>query len=90
MTREALQQLLDAYQRGDLDQNEVLEVLARLPFRELEHARIDTHRALRQGVPEVVLGEGKSRAQLRDILRAAQPSDGHLLVTRVAPELAAS
>ena len=83
VTREALQQLLESFQRGELSQDEVLEMLARLPFRELEDARVDTHRALRQGVPEVVLGLGKSTRQISAILRASQPADGHVLVTRV-------
>ena len=90
MTRESLEQLLDAFQRGDLSREEALETLARLPFRELQDARIDTHRALRQGVPEVVLGAGKSVTQLRDIVRASQPADGHLLVTRIDSEVAAA
>jgi NCAIR mutase (PurE)-related protein len=88
VTRDHLQQLLERFQRGELSIDDVQEELVRLPFRELPEARIDTLRALRQGVPEVVLGEGKTVEQIVAIARGHRPSDGPLLVTRVAPELA--
>ena len=90
MTRHQLERLLARFRTGELSEDEVLEELARLPFRELGDARIDTHRALRQGTPEVVLGSGKSVAQLATIARAHLASDGNLLVTRVPPEVAAA
>ncbi len=48
----------------------------------------DTHRALRQGIPEVVLGLGKSDEQIISIVRGSRPHDGNLLITRVEPEAA--
>jgi len=66
-----------------------MEELARLPFRDLGSARIDTHRALRQGVPEVVLGQGKTPAQIVEIVRGLAEEGADVLVTRVAPEAAA-
>jgi hypothetical protein len=84
--RDRLNALLARFARGELAQDELVETLARLPFQTLEDARIDTHRALRQGVPEVVLGTGKSAEQLSRIVGALRDAGGNVLVTRVPPE----
>ena len=88
MNQERLRRLLERYREGELPTSEVLEELARLPFREIPEARIDTHRALRQGLPEVVLGQGKTPEQIVRILRALREEGSNLLVTRVTPEVA--
>ncbi len=59
-----------------------------LPFEELGYAKVDHHRALRQGFPEVVLAEGKSLPQLLGISRAILGRGGQLLVTRLSPAMA--
>ena len=78
--------LLSSFARGELAQDDLVEALARLPFQTLEDARVDTHRALRNGVPEVVLGTGKTAEQLVRIVRVLRDAGGNVLVTRVAPE----
>ncbi len=65
-----------------------LEELAVLPFREAEDARLDTHRALRQGVPEVVLGLGKTVRQIVSIARTLRDAGTNVLVTRVEGDVA--
>ncbi len=63
-----------------------LDALIQLPFEDLGDAKVDRHRALRQGFPEVIFAPGKSEDQLRRISRVIH-RDGHpLLVTRLAPE----
>ena len=86
MDRDRLNALLARFARGELAQDELVETLARLPFQTLEDARIDTHRALRNGVPEVVLGLGKTADQLVRIVRTLRDAGGNVLVTRVTPE----
>ena len=88
MTRERLRQLLGRFERGELSRDDLIEALAKLPFVELPEARIDTHRELRQGTPEVVLGEGKSVEQIVAIVGATPEDCGNVLITRVAPEVA--
>ena len=88
MNRSRLYELLASLERGELTREELVEQLACLPFRELPEARVDTHRALRQGLPEVVLGQGKTPSQIARIVRVLQ-EDGNVLVTRVEPEVAA-
>ncbi len=83
MDRDRTRELLERVQRGDVDPEEALEALARLPFQDTEHARVDTHRALRHGVPEVVFGLGKTAAQISDVTAALQEAEQPVLVTRV-------
>ncbi len=76
MTRDRILELLQEVQRGDIDAEAALEQLARFPFVDTPHARVDTQRSLRQGLPEVV-----------SVLADAGES---VLVTRVSPNLAES
>ncbi len=89
MDRERLNHLLDSHARGELSRDELVEALAVAPFVELGDARVDTHRALRVGVPEVVLGTGKTVDQLRRIASTLAATGGNVLITRIAPEVAA-
>ena len=59
------------------------EELRALPFRDLGFARVDHHRALRTGVPEVIYGEGKTAAQIAAISTEIAASGSNVLVTRV-------
>ena len=89
MDRQRLSELLGRLERGEVSREDCLEELARLPFRDIGSARLDTHRELRQGIPEVVLGRGKTPGQIVEIVRALRDAGGNVLVTRVDPEAAA-
>jgi hypothetical protein len=89
MDRERLIALLDWHARGELSRDELVEALAVAPFVELGDARVDTHRALRVGFPEVVLGAGKTVDQLARIALVLAEAGGNVLITRIAPEVAA-
>ncbi len=88
MDRDRLHALLESFARGELLRDELVETLARLPFELLGDARVDTHRALRSGVPEVVLGIGKSAEQIARIVAVLREAGGDVLVTRVTLEQA--
>jgi NCAIR mutase (PurE)-related protein len=82
MRPERLKGLLERFQRGELSVRDVLDQLERAPFEDLGFARIDHHRALRQGYPEVVYCPGKTPDQVSAICaRLAAAGDG-LLATR--------
>ncbi|NIR43177.1 MAG: nickel pincer cofactor biosynthesis protein LarB [Gemmatimonadetes bacterium] len=82
MRPERLKSLLERLQRGELSVTAALAELERLPFEDLGFARVDHHRALRQGYPEVVYCPGKTPDQISKICaRLAAAGDG-LLVTR--------
>jgi hypothetical protein len=65
----------------------LLEELQRLPFDNIGVARLDTHRHLRRGLPEVVFGDGKTPAQLIRIIRRLRAGVGPVLVTRLDPHV---
>ena len=88
MDRHRLKQLLEGVQRGTLRVDEGLAQLETLPFVALEHTNVDTHRELRCGFPEVVLGESKLPSELVEIARSIVLHHGRLLVTRVDDERA--
>ena len=82
MRPERLQALLERLQQGKVSVSEALEQLERLPFEDLGFARVDHHRAVRQGYPEAVFCEGKTPDQVSEICsRLAAAGDG-LLATR--------
>ena len=88
MNRERVRALLHAVRQGAVDPEQALESLARLPFVDVPDARVDTHRALRHGLPEVVYAPGKTAEQIAAIAAALGASGQDLLVTRVDPEQA--
>ena len=90
MDRDRLRALFESVRRGELGPDDALERLAHLPFVDTPHARVDTHRALRQGLPEVVYGPGKTAAQIAEIVGAQRAAGLDVLVTRIEPEAAAS
>jgi NCAIR mutase (PurE)-related protein len=88
LDRDRLRALLAEVRNGEVDAEEALERLAHLPFVDTAHARVDTHRALRQGLPEVVYGPGKTPEQIADVVRVQREAELSVLVTRVDPETA--
>ncbi|MEE4254413.1 MAG: nickel pincer cofactor biosynthesis protein LarB [Desulfuromusa sp.] len=88
MNNKELARLLQSLADGQITVSDGVERLKQLPFEDLGIAQIDHHRELRQGVPEVVLAEGKSLEQLRTILTAMAKQDQNILVTRLNNEKA--
>lgn len=81
--RTELELLLDGVREGAVEPAEALERFATLPYRDLGFARVDTHREVRQGAPEAVLGEGKTPEQVVKIVAALLDAGaGSVLVTR--------
>ena len=81
--RERVRELLEAVGRGELSSGEALEQLSRLPFVDTASARVDTHRALRHGLPEVVFAPGKTAEQVVEIVRVLREAEQAVLATRV-------
>ena len=83
MTPDRLRALLESVQGGQTSIDDALGRLATLPFADVGgFARLDHHRALRQGFPEVVLGLGKTADQVIAIVRELAKGGGDVLVTR--------
>ncbi len=88
MNSKELTRLLQSLTDGQISVADTVERLKQLPFEDLGIAQIDHHRELRQGVPEVVLGESKSLEQLKTILGAMAKRGRNILVTRLDNEKA--
>jgi pyridinium-3,5-biscarboxylic acid mononucleotide synthase len=89
VTSEQLEALLAEVASGRLAPHEALERLRHLPFEDLPFARIDHHRALRQGFPEVVFCEGKTTDQVVAICERLEAATGSFLGTRATEAMAA-
>jgi NCAIR mutase (PurE)-related protein len=81
-----LEQLLKGVRTGRVPVQRALEQLRHLPFEDLGFAKVDHHRALRQGFPEVILGEGKAPAEIAAISRALRKRRANVLITRLSHE----
>jgi len=87
MDEAALTKLIAAIADGSLDPDDAVQQLRRLPFADTGDALVDHHRSLRQGMPEVIYGPGKTPEQCVSIVNelldySAEP----VLVTRTSPE----
>ena len=89
MDPDQLRQLLEEVRSGGVGVEEAVTRLRHLPFEDLGFAKIDHHRALRHGMPEVIFGKGKSAEQIIEIGRRLAERNRNLLATRV-PEATAS
>jgi len=85
----SLRELLEAVRRGETDVENAVDRLAVLPFIQTATSRIDTHRAIRQGIPEVIYGGSKSAEQIVEAAQALQQAKQDVLVTRVDEDKAA-
>lgn len=90
MNQEAVKDLLMGVSTGKVPVDEALDRLKSLPFLDLGFAVVDTHRSLRQGFPEVIMGEGKSSEDILSIIDGLRSGGNSILVTRVDDEKARS
>lgn len=82
MDEKTLRQLLEAVAAGQVPSDEALERLRSLPFEDLGHTKVDHHRALRTGFPEVVFSPGKTPEQVAEIVGCLRPHAPVVLATR--------
>ncbi len=88
MTSNHFKELLDSVKQGVVTVDDALEQLRHFPSQDLGCAQVDHHRELRQGMPEVIFGEGKSVEQIIRIVSAMSERGGNVLVTRLDAEKA--
>ncbi len=88
MNEQQLKELLDQVAAGSCDTENALDRLRHMPFEDLGFAKVDHHRALRHGMPEVVLGHGKTVDEVRQISAKLLERSPNLLVTRATEQMA--
>ena len=90
VTQDEVRDVLNALAEGALDAHQaearLLDLIRRAPFEDLGFARVDHHRAARQGYPEVIYGAGKTPPQIAAIAERIVSTGNPLLVTRTTPE----
>lgn len=82
MNSESLRKLFEQVRHGKLSPDDAVSRLRHLPFEDLGFAKVDHHRALRVGMPEVILGERKTPAQVAAIFQKLAKHGGNVLATR--------
>jgi len=82
MDYKELIRLLEDYKHSRISQEDAVEKLKLLPFEDLGFARVDHHREVRKGIPEVIFGTGKTPEQIVEIVRSMHRNNTNILVTR--------
>lgn len=87
MDRERIRQLLKGLSSGKVGVDEAWEMLRRMPYEDLGFVKVNTHRSLRRGFPEVIFCPGKSPEQIKEIARKMLAGDGMVLAMRATEEV---
>ncbi|MCX5839082.1 MAG: nickel pincer cofactor biosynthesis protein LarB [Deltaproteobacteria bacterium] len=88
MDTQRLKKLLDEVRSGEMPVEEAVERLRTLPYDDIGCAKLDLHRGIRKGFPEVVLCQGKTCEQSVEIVQRLARHHAKVLATRVAPDVA--
>jgi NCAIR mutase (PurE)-related protein len=86
MNSRALRHLFEQVRKKRLSPDDAVERLRHLPFEDLGFAKLDHHRALRQGMPEVIFSQGKTPRQVANIFARLAAHGGNVLATRATEE----
>ena len=81
---DSIRKLFEQVRQGKLSPDAAVSRLRHMPFEDLGFAKVDHHRALRAGMPEVILGEGKTPAQVATVFARLARHGGNILATRAS------
>ncbi len=87
MDKEKILKILEDFKLGNINEKTALEKLSILPFEDLGFAKIDTHRNIRTGFPEVVFCMGKSIEHIEEIFKKLCERNSNILLTRANEEI---
>lgn len=86
MNAESIRKLFEKVRAGKISPDEAVNELRHLPFEDLGFAKIDHHRALRVGIPEIILAQGKTATQVAAIFKKLSVHGSNVLATRASEE----
>src|SRR6202166_807238 len=86
MNSESIRKLFEQVRAGKVSPDEAVQRLRHLPFEDLGFAKVDHHRALRAGMPEVIFGQGKTPMQMAQIFSRLARHEGNILATRASKQ----
>ncbi len=82
-------EILEQVRQGQISVEDALLLLKHKPFEDIGYAKVDLHRRIRQGAPEVIYGAGKTPEQISGILKTMiEGGESRVLITRLSPEAA--
>jgi NCAIR mutase (PurE)-related protein len=87
MIPDHLKKALREFKEGRIGEEQILDLLRDLPYENLDFAKVDHHRTLRHGFPEVIFGKGKTPEQIEAIATALLLKNPNLLITRATEEV---
>ena len=87
MDKNALKILLENIKNGTVSVDEATAKLTDLPYRDLGFAKVDNHREIRTGYPEIIFSQGKTKEQVRDIIGFMLTRENNILATRATEEM---
>ncbi|MDS1029958.1 nickel pincer cofactor biosynthesis protein LarB [Bacillota bacterium LX-D] len=87
MDKNQMQKLLETVKNGEIEIQEAMRMIKDLSFSDLGFAKIDNHREIRVGYPEVIYCEGKTVEQVKDIIEFMLTKDINILATRASKEM---
>ncbi len=87
MDNDKIGEILDSVRKGEVPVEEALTRLKHLPYEDIKFAKVDHHRSLRQGIPEVIFALGKTVEQVAEISRAMYKRSGSFLITKATREI---
>jgi len=90
VNRDRIKKLLEQVQAGRVNVDEAIDKMTSLPYEDLSFARVDHHRDLRLGFPEVILGQGKTTEQIIQIAERILTNSSNLLISRTTEEVFAA
>lgn len=89
MNKTKMRQILQALANQELTVDEAILHLKKAPFEDLDYAKVDFHRGIRQGVPEVIYGQGKEKEHILGICQSMlKNNQENILITRISEEVA--
>jgi NCAIR mutase (PurE)-related protein len=86
LNSESIRKLFGEVRAGKVSPDEAVQRLQHLPFEDLGFAKVDHHRALRAGMPEVIFGQGKTPMQMAQIFSRLARHEGNILATRASKQ----
>lgn len=91
MTKKEMERILTAVRSGAMDVGDALEQMQEMPYKDLEYAKVDYHRELRNGFPEVIYSPGKSLEQIQGIVAdMLERTKGNILASRADEQVYAA
>jgi len=87
MNNKTIKEILESIEKGNLTANDALKELKHLPYEDIGVAKVDHHRELRHGIPEVIFAAGKERKDIKAIAGSMLRNSGKLFITRASAEI---